>query len=253
MQTTRLFRNAPVILLRRPPTTAPRTLGVRYVHRDANAPTSTTLPPASPRIPRNFSKLYKTEAGKWRKSFFVGVLVVLWIITDRATMKKRMASRLRICNAYVKTLYQIDRSAFESTDFTDYHATLAYYRNLILVLQWPHSISWHEYDKVPEHLSAEDFATVREDIDKMFAKYALLPDDATRQAFHRKMRSASKDLHGFIYDFQTYDAESGMVALYHRPLAEMGMDNEMTIMALGIACHVLLTTSWWFRPRLYFC
>lgn len=181
------------------------------------------------------------------------VMFITLVAWHKLTMKKRMHMHLKISNAVAKTLYAIDQHAFLTTDFTDYIATLAYFRSLILVISWPRSLSFHTFKDAPETLGPEDFASFRDSIDATFAKLAAMPDSPKRQSFHRKLRTTCRDLHSFLYDFTTPDPETGIVPLYTRPVEEMTMDQKWTIAMVSFGTSVLIGTAWWYRPKFLHC
>ncbi|KIY72467.1 hypothetical protein CYLTODRAFT_449826 [Cylindrobasidium torrendii FP15055 ss-10] len=251
MQSLRAFRSATRIVKRQPLNNGRPLLVARFLQQDAPKKAATMSTPllASNRPSLNFSRIYTTKSGRWRKTFLVAVgALVVACIAHRATFKQRMAVRIRMANTTVKTCYHVDRHNYQRTDFNDYISTLAYYRLLILVMEWPHRQKWMQVTEAREVLVAEDFASHQGEFDAIFAELALLPDSPKRQKFHRKMRGACRDIHSYLYDYQLEDQDSGLVDVFHIPLEEMSMDNKMAIMGLGIACHILLGTSWWYRP-----
>ncbi len=171
----------------------------------------------------------------------------------RATYEKRHHINLAAAHSISRTLYHLDKEAYTRIDFTDYLATLAYFRALILVTEWHnHREHWEMWNTEPTSklLGPQDFVHFSDEVDTTFQKLAALqPDDPKRQAFHRKLRSTCRDVHSFLCDFNTPDPETGIVTLYDRELGEMTMDEKLWVAMAGFGTVVLLRTAWWFRPR----
>ncbi len=181
------------------------------------------------------------------------VIFIMFGIVHKITMEQRIRIRMAEAHSIAMTLYALDKEAYARTDFSDYLATLAYFRALILVTEWPrhrsHNDVWHT-EPTSRILGLEDFAHFSHGIDTTFQKLAALqPDDPKRLTFHRKLRSTCRDVHSFLHDFNTPDPETGIVALYSRELDELTMEQKWSVAMVGFGTVTLLRTAWWIRPK----